>query len=74
PDGRAQARVAAEIDVYGCMSHYALAALRENYHREGVLTPGGVDLDAFRPAPARETRPTILFSGAIAEPHKGVAT
>jgi phosphatidylinositol alpha-mannosyltransferase len=37
-----------------------------------VVVPGGVDLDAFRPADARAPKPTILFSGAIAEPRKGV--
>lgn len=74
PDGRAQARVVREIDVYGCMSRYALEVLRAEYGREGALTPGGVDLDTFRPAAAREPRPTILFSGALTEPHKGVAT
>jgi phosphatidylinositol alpha-mannosyltransferase len=74
PDGRAQARVVREIDVYGCMSRYALDVLAADYGRTGALTPGGVDLEAFRPAPAREPRPTVLFSGALAEPHKGVAT
>ena len=35
--------------------------------------PGGVELDAFVPGQARQQRPTILFSGAFAEPRKGVA-
>jgi phosphatidylinositol alpha-mannosyltransferase len=32
-----------------------------------------VDLDSFAPAPEREADPTILFSGAITTPRKGVA-
>lgn len=69
----AAARVAAGIDVYSCMSANAVAALQAGYgRRDGVVVPGGVDLGAFRPAPARASRPTILFSGAIGERRKGV--
>jgi glycosyltransferase involved in cell wall biosynthesis len=76
--GRLQARAAAavvrSIDVYSAMSEMAVAALAANYGRsDGVVVPGGVDLRTFVPAPEREPRPTILFSGAIAEPRKGVA-
>lgn len=71
---RAVARVAAGIDVYSAMSQTAIAELATNYGRaDGVVVPGGVDLEVFRPAPARDRRPTILFSGAISEPRKGVA-
>src|SRR5205085_1366029 len=36
-------------------------------------TPGGVRLDRFEPALERETAPTLLYSGALDEPRKGVA-
>jgi glycosyltransferase involved in cell wall biosynthesis len=71
---RAAARVVAGIDVYSGMSQSAVGHLAANYGRaDGVVVPGGVDLAAFAPAPAREPAPTILFSGAVAEPRKGVA-
>lgn len=76
--GRRQARAAASvvagIDVYSGMSETAVRYLAANYgRRDGVVVPGGVDLAGFSPAPARQPRPTILFSGAIDEPRKGVA-
>ncbi len=74
PDGDAQQRVAHEVDVYGCLSKFALDALEEQYGRRGALTPGGVRLDAFRPVAPRESAPTILYSGVLTEPRKGVAT
>jgi glycosyltransferase involved in cell wall biosynthesis len=61
------------LDVYGCMSRYAVAMLEREYGRPGVWIPGGVSLADFRPAPRRAERPTLLFSGAIAEPRKNVA-
>jgi glycosyltransferase involved in cell wall biosynthesis len=76
--GRHQARVMAavvrDIDVYGAMSRAALDRLADGYGRtDGVIVPGGVATDVFAPAPAREPRPTILYSGALGEPRKGVA-
>lgn len=68
------ARVVRDVDLYGCMSRYALDFLERDYGRVGVLTPGGVDLDAFAPGPPRTRHPTILFSGAVDQPHKGVGT
>jgi glycosyltransferase involved in cell wall biosynthesis len=63
------------IDVYGCMSRFALDFLERDYGRpDGVVTPGGVDLDAFHPAEARDPRPTLMLSGAFTEPRKGAAT
>jgi glycosyltransferase involved in cell wall biosynthesis len=63
------------IDVYSCMSRYALDYLERDYGRtNGVVVPGGVDLTAFAPAPEREARPTLLLSGAFDEPRKGAAT
>jgi phosphatidyl-myo-inositol alpha-mannosyltransferase len=73
-DGAAHDKVVAGIDAYGCMSRFALDALRNEYGRVGVLTPGGVNTREFEPAERRETKPTVLFSGAVAEPHKGLAT
>lgn len=73
-DRRAHERVVERIDVYGCMSKFALGELYANYGRVGTLTPGGVDMARFQPAARREAEPTILFSGAVAEPHKGLRT
>lgn len=73
PERDAHERLVRDADVYGCMSEYALEALRRDYGREGALIPGGVNLAEFRPAPAREPVPTILFSGAVDEPRKGLA-
>jgi phosphatidylinositol alpha-mannosyltransferase len=71
---RAVAKVVADIDVYSCLSQFALDTLASTYGRtDATLLPGGVELDAFLPAEARQLRPTILFSGAFAEPRKGVA-
>jgi glycosyltransferase involved in cell wall biosynthesis len=73
PAAKAHARVVQAIDVYGCMSRYALDEFRKEYGGEGTLTPGGVNIEEFRPAPVRESRPTILFSAALGEPRKGGA-
>lgn len=74
-DGWARWRVVEGADVYGCMSQYALEALREDCDRhDGVQIPGGVRLSEFAPSEAREPTPTLLFSGAFDQPFKGVAT
>jgi phosphatidylinositol alpha-mannosyltransferase len=63
------------IDVYSCMSRYALGYLGRDYGRhDGIVVPGGVDLTSFAPAAARTATPTLLFSGALTEPRKGIAT
>ena len=72
-DEKARERVARDVDVYGCMSEYALDALRQ-HGREGVRIPGGVRLAQFTPAPARTETPTVLFSGAFDVAFKGVAS
>jgi glycosyltransferase involved in cell wall biosynthesis len=66
--------VVEEIDVYGCLSHHALRCLREEYGRKGALTPGGVRLDRFQPNVPREPKPTLLYSGVLDVPSKGVGT
>jgi len=72
PDRTAREAVARRVDVYGCMSHYALNILKRDFGRSGVLIPGGVRMSEFRPAPEREPRPTVLFSGTLEDPRKGV--
>lgn len=67
-------RLVRDVDVYACMSQFALDVLERDYGRTGALIPGGVNLSQFQPAARRAERPTILFSGAITEPRKGVAT
>ncbi|MGH9060453.1 MAG: glycosyltransferase family 4 protein [Acidimicrobiales bacterium] len=55
------------------MSHTAVEHLAAGYGRaDGVVVPGGVDLEAFATAARREGRPTLLFSGAVTERRKGV--
>lgn len=73
PAEAARRRIVRDVDVYGCMSRHALAKLRQGFGRTGELIPGGVRLAEFRPAPARESQPTLLFSGVLDEPRKGVA-
>ena len=71
-DGWARRSIVRQADVYACMSEYALDALRTDWGREGVLLPGGVRVTDFSPADAREGEPTILFSGLLDDPRKGV--
>jgi glycosyltransferase involved in cell wall biosynthesis len=71
---RRQQYVADKVDVYGGMSSYAVKLLKDNFGRDGVVTPGGVNLEEMVPAPSRAVRPVLLFSGAVTEPRKGVAT
>lgn len=73
PASRAHSRVVADVDVYGCMSRYALDRLPSEYGREGTLSPGGVNTESFVPSPEREAAPTILFSAALGESRKGGA-
>lgn len=71
-DGWARRVVARHADVYACMSQFALEALRGDWGREGALLPGGVRTGDFTPASEREKVPTILFSGLLDDPRKGV--
>lgn len=73
PDRKTRERLVRAVDVYGCMSPFTLEVLRNEWGREGALIPGGVRLAQFAPADEREPVPTILFSGAMSEPRKGLA-
>jgi len=72
-EARAVVKVVQGIDVYSAMSATAIGYLEGDYGRpDGLVIPGGVNLARFTPASRREPQPTILFSGAITEPRKGV--
>ncbi len=71
-DRRLRERVIRDVDVYGCMSEFSRSFLRDGYGREGALIPGGVRLSEFTPRP-RSPHPTILLSGALDRPEKGLA-
>lgn len=72
PNRRERERLVRDTDVYGCMSNYSLDVLKSEWGRVGDLIPGGVRVSEFSPATTREPSPTVLFSGAIAEPRKGL--
>lgn len=73
-DRPARHLVARYVDVYGCMSQHALDAYERLFATgRGALVPGGVDLARFQPAAARAEVPTLLFSGVLDEPRKGVS-
>lgn len=71
-DGWARRMTVRSADVYACMSQHALDALHADWDRKGALLPGGVRVGSFSPAAGRETAPTILFSGLLDDPRKGV--
>lgn len=73
-EARTFARAIARVDAYCPMSRAAAEHLAADYGRtDGVtVVPGGVELTTFAPAPARERTPTVLYSGALDEPRKGV--
>jgi phosphatidylinositol alpha-mannosyltransferase len=71
---RQHLRIVQEVDVYGCLSHYAAGKLETDFGRRAALTPGGVDLKRFMPGAPRSAHPTLLYSGSLTEPRKGVAT
>ena len=73
PDRDLRLAVARRTDVYGCMSDFAVKILERDFDRSGALIPGGVRMTEFAPAASREDRPTVLFSGVIDEPRKGVS-
>lgn len=71
PDVRTRRIIAERVDVYGCMSRFAADVLRRDWRRAAAVIPGGVRLDEFQPA-QRAAEPTILYSGTLNEPRKGV--
>lgn len=74
PDRHARIWVIRHADVYGCMSEHALEPIERDWGGRGAIIPGGVRLAEFRPVEERAPQPTILFSGAIDEPRKGLVT
>jgi phosphatidylinositol alpha-mannosyltransferase len=72
PDRALRERVIRDIDVYGCMSEFSRRFLEEGWHRPGAIIPGGVRTADFTPRP-RSPEPTILLSGALDRPEKGLA-
>jgi glycosyltransferase involved in cell wall biosynthesis len=71
-EGPLRERLVREVDVYGCMSAHALEALHRDWGREGTLIPGGVRLSQFPIGNEREPVPTVLFSGTLEDPRKGL--
>jgi len=72
PDGKVRRDLVRRVDVFGCMSRFSLDALQHDWGRTGDLIPCGVRMSEFVPSGARHPRPTILFSGALTERHKGL--
>lgn len=72
PDGALRERVIHDVDVYGCMSEFSRGFLEREWGRRGAIIPGGVRCADFAPR-ARSVEPTIVLSGAIDRPEKGLA-
>ena len=70
-DGAVRRWLVGRVDVYGCMSEFAADVLQREFGRRAEIIPGGVRIGQFEPA-ARAPEPTILFSGALTEPRKGL--
>jgi glycosyltransferase involved in cell wall biosynthesis len=70
PDRRLYNIAVDRIDRYICLSEAAAAPVRRDYGRDVEVLGGGVDMNAFTPAPTRETVPTLLFPSAVEEPRK----
>ena len=71
-DGRLHAFVARYVDGYVCLSKTAGRFLERDYGRSPAVVGGGVDLRAFKPAPARHPDPVLLFTAAADEPRKNL--
>ena len=71
-DRRLHEFVVRHTDVYGCLSEAAADALRRTFHRDPVITPGGVRLDRFPVSTARSARPTLVYSGTFDDPMKDI--
>lgn len=72
PDRALRERVIRDVDVYGCMSQFSRRFLEEEWGRRGAIIPGGVRIADYTPLP-RTAEPTILLSGALDRPEKGLA-
>lgn len=59
-------------DAVVALSRYAADAFAEVLGYDAPVINPGVDLEAFRPAPARASTPTIICSAAAEEPRKHV--
>jgi glycosyltransferase involved in cell wall biosynthesis len=65
-------RALAGCDAVVALSAHAAEAFRYWLGYDARVIPPGVDLEAFRPAPRRSERPTIICSAAVEEPRKHV--
>ena len=71
-DASLHARLVRGVGAYVCVSRAAGEWLERDYGRVASVVPPGVDSDRFTPGAGREDRPTVLYSGALDEPRKGV--
>jgi glycosyltransferase involved in cell wall biosynthesis len=71
-DARQHEAVVRGIGSYVCVSTAAGEWLQRDFGRRACVVPPGVDTDRFRPDAGRASRPTVLYSGALDEPRKGV--
>jgi glycosyltransferase involved in cell wall biosynthesis len=72
PDHALFERLVRHVDRYVCVSEAAGSFLREGYGRTPDVLSGGVDVDRFSPADAREARPTLLFASDASESRKNL--
>jgi glycosyltransferase involved in cell wall biosynthesis len=72
PDRRFHRTVVSHIDAYVCVSRAAGDVLSADFGRAAHVVPPGVRWAEHAPA-RRESRPTLLYSGALTEPRKNVA-
>ncbi|HLW16274.1 MAG TPA: glycosyltransferase family 4 protein [Actinomycetota bacterium] len=70
PDRRLYDLVVKRIDRYVALSESAAEGVRRDYGRRVDVLGGGVQLDSFRPAVAREPIPTLLFTSVVDHPLK----
>lgn len=64
--------VVRRVDRYVCVSRAAAAHLLSDHGRAADVVPPGVDTRLFTPGGPRAPRPTVLYSGDVAESRKGV--
>jgi glycosyltransferase involved in cell wall biosynthesis len=71
PDRRLHRYVAGHIGSYVCVSEAAAGYLQSDYGRQADVVSPGVNVGEHTPG-TRERRPTVLYSGSLTEPRKGV--